>query len=332
MTTILLDAMGGDYGPAVTVPGALAAAAEGIDVIVMGDEAKIRAELGRHQHQSSGPTLRVVDAGLGLANEISRTRGTDPFMMAIFDYASNEAVDAVVSMGSTGAVMAAALRVLGHLDGVRRPALAVVLPNQGTGSLLLDVGASSDVRPRQYLDLALLGSVYMSSIIGIDRPRVGLLSIGEEPNKGSMNVVNAHKLLAANAAVRFIGNLEGWDLLSDRADVIVTDGFTGNVVAKLIEGLAHQLFGAFEQVLSDELPAAEARRVNAALEPRQRSLSMRHRGAVPLLGVNGTVLVGHGSGDSEAVKSALIAAKLAVDARMLERFRVVFETAGDDGA
>jgi glycerol-3-phosphate acyltransferase PlsX len=147
-----------------------------------------------------------------------------------------------------------------------------------------------------------------------------------------MNVVNAHKLLAANAAVRFIGNLEGWDLLSDRADVIVTDGFTGNVVAKLIEGLAHQLFGAFEQVLSDELPAAEARRVNAALEPRQRSLSMRHRGAVPLLGVNGTVLVGHGSGDSEAVKSALIAAKLAVDARMLERFRVVFETAGDDGA
>ncbi|MSQ29822.1 MAG: phosphate acyltransferase PlsX [Dehalococcoidia bacterium] len=312
--------MGGDLGPHETVGGALIAAAEGIEITLVGEEVTLRAEIARR-----GPTPArlhiqhapdVVEMGDHAAMEIRHARQTSVYVGT--EMVKRGAADAFVTIGNTGAAMATGLVVLGRLHGVERPALSAVLPGAGGPVMLLDVGANADARPSHLVQFAHLGAAYLRAVHGIPQPRVASLSIGEEPTKGSMLVVEAHQLLAADAALRFVGNVESRDILAGHAEVIVTDGFTGNVVLKLAEGLAQLLF--------DEMRAAARSswrsKIGAALLlPALRSVrarfDYRSYGAVPLLGVNGAIFVGHGRSDETAVASAVRAAQHAVEQGMM---------------
>jgi len=226
--------------------------------------------------------------------------------------------DAFVTIGNTGAAMATSLVVLGRLHGVERPALSAVLPGEGGPVMLLDVGANADARSSHLVTFAHLGAAYMRAVHGIAAPRIALLSIGEEPTKGSVLVLETHETLAADAALNFVGNLESRDILAGHAEVVVTDGFTGNVVLKLAEGLVALLF--------DEMRAAarsswRSKIGGALLLPALRGvrarLDYRRYGAVPLLGVDGAVFVGHGRSDEAAVASAVRSAQHAVEQGMM---------------
>ncbi len=317
---IALDAMGGDLGPVETVGGALIAAAEGIEVTLVGDDATLRAELTRRRVNPSNLHIQhapdVVEMGDKAAKGIRHARQTSMYVGV--EMVKRGEADALVTIGNTGAAMATGLVVLGRLAGVERPALAAVLPSEGGPVMLLDVGANADARPAHLVQFAHLGTAYMRSVHGISQPRVALLSIGEEPTKGSMVVVEAHQMLAGDDWVRFVGNVESKDILSGHAEVIVMDGFTGNIVVKLAEGLVQLLF---EQMRVAARSSWRSKIGGALLLPALRGvrarLDYRRYGAVPLLGVDGAVFVGHGRSDDAAVASAVRAAQHAVDQGMM---------------
>ena len=321
---IALDAMGGDLGPRETVAGALAAAAEGIDVTLVGDEATLRAELARRGANPSNLHIRhapdVVAMGDHAAKEVRRARQTSMYVGT--EMVKRGEADAFVTIGNTGAAMATGLVVLGRLPGVERPALSAVLPGQGGPVMLLDVGANADARPSHLVQFAHLGAAYMSAVHGIAEPRVAILSIGEEPTKGSMLVLEAHETLAADTSIRFTGNIESRDILSGHAEVIVTDGFTGNVVLKLAEGLVQLLF---DEMRTAARSSWRSKIGGVLLLPSLRGvrarLDYRRYGAVPLLGVDGAVFVGHGRSDEAAVASAVRSAQHAVEQGMMTAVR-----------
>ena len=300
---IAIDFMGGDFGPSVTIPAALQSAASGIDLILVGDERQLSAA-DRTELDAAGIAVRHAPVSIESGDpgtSVLRAEAPTSLREAAELVRSGEA-HAMVSMGNTGAVMTIALRTLGRLPGVERPALAVLLPGGERGTLFLDAGANADARPTHLLQFAQLGSAFMRSAHGVDSPAVGLLSNGEEATKGSLLVREAHALLEATPALRFIGNVEGRHLIGGQADVIVTDGFTGNVSVKLIEGVARWLG-------EGRLP-----------DGRTAALSANRHGAAPLLGVNGAVFVGHGSSDVETVVTALAVADRAVRGEMVSAF------------
>ncbi len=322
---IALDAMGGDV-PTVNIDGALLAAAEGIPVILVGDTEVLGRELNARGGAPHG--LRIVHApdivGMGdkAAREVRRQRETSLYVGT--ELVRDGEAAALVTMGNTGAAMATALVVLGRIKGVERPALGAVIPTAiDRPVMLLDVGANADARPSHLVQFAHMGSAYMRAVHGVAQPRVALLSIGEEPSKGSQLVVETHEQLARDAGVRFIGNVESRDLLSGDADVIVTDGFTGNVCLKLAEGLASMLF---EQMRVAARSSLRSKLGGALLLPALRGvrgrLDYRVYGAVPLLGVKGGVFIGHGRSDGAAVASALRTAYRAAQGDMLRALEV----------
>lgn len=322
---IALDAMGGDV-PTVNIDGALLAAAEGIPVILVGDTEVLGRELNARGGAPHG--LRIVHApdivGMGdkAAREVRRQRETSLYVGT--ELVRDGEAAALVTMGNTGAAMATALVVLGRTKGVERPALGAVIPTAiDRPVMLLDVGANADARPSHLVQFAHMGSAYMRAVHGVAQPRVALLSIGEEPSKGSQLVVETHEQLARDAGVRFIGNVESRDLLSGDADVIVTDGFTGNVCLKLAEGLASMLF---EQMRVAARSSLRSKLGGALLLPALRGvrgrLDYRVYGAVPLLGVKGGVFIGHGRSDGAAVASALRTAYRAAQGDMLRALEV----------
>ncbi len=318
---IALDAMGGDLGPRETVGGALIATAEGIDVTIVGDEATLRAELVRRNANPANLHIKhapdVVAMGDHAAREIRHARQTSMYVGT--EMVKHHEADAFVTIGNTGAAMATSLVVLGRLHGVERPALSAVLPGEGGPVMLLDVGANADARPSHLVTFAHLGAAYMHAVHGISSPRVAILSIGEEPTKGSMLVVETHEILAKDAALNFVGNLESRDILNGHAEVVVTDGFTGNVVLKLAEGLVQLLF---DEMRTAARSSWRSKIGGALLLPALRGvrakLDYRRYGAVPLLGVDGAVFVGHGRSDEAAVASAVRSAQHAIDAGMMK--------------
>jgi glycerol-3-phosphate acyltransferase PlsX len=225
------------------------------------------------------------------------------------DMLKNGQVEAFVSAGNTGAVMAAATLILGRTKGIIRPALGAAFPFPTGPVLCLDLGANSDCKPMSLVQFAKMGSIYMQKIFGIEDPRVGLLSSGEEDTKGSQMVQKAHKMLR-KSKLNFIGNVEGRDIASGRADVIVTDGFTGNVLLKLGEGLGEMLIGALRIAVAENPNFKEAADL---LEPTFQSvigtLDYRQYGGALLFGVNGNVIVAHGRSDADAIRNAIITAK-----------------------
>ncbi len=306
---IALDAMGGDHAPQETVAGAVLAAREGVPVVLVGDPERLRAEL-----QGQGASLEIVPARevIGMhdaATEVRRKRDAS-INVAVRLVKEGRAI-AAVSMGHSGATMAAALFQLGRIKGIERPAILAELPaDTPAGRVhLIDAGANADVRPAHLLAFARMGAVYAERVSGVESPRVGLLSIGEEPSKGNQLVLAARPLLETSG-LRFVGNVEGRDLMDGRADVVVTDGFTGNVVLKLAEGEARTLFRWIRSaLLADPKGRIGALLVKDALKRLAARLDPAEYGAMPLLGVRGAVFIGHGASDRRAVKNAILRAK-----------------------
>jgi glycerol-3-phosphate acyltransferase PlsX len=313
---VALDAMGGDNAPGEIVLGAVQAAREyGIGVYLVGREEVIRAELARHD--VSGLDLpiihtdEVIEMDEHPANAVRRKKNAS-MTLALQLVRDGKALGAV-SAGNSGAMMAAALFTLKRIEGVERPALGGVFPTKDAACLVIDMGANTDCKPEYLQQFALMGSSYMERIFGVSSPRVALLANGEEETKGSQLVQDTHQLLKANAAtlgLNFIGNVEGRDIPAGNADVIVCDGFVGNVVLKLSEGLAETLIGLLRTQMTSTLPSKLA---GAVLRPGLRKVFQRldyaEYGGVPLLGVNGSAIISHGRSKAKAIKNALRVAR-----------------------
>lgn len=309
MISIAVDALGGDHAPAAVVDGAVAAARH-LDVRVMlaGPSATLESLLEPHRRWGN-PQLTVVEAPdvVGMADAPAATLRRKPraSIRVACDLVASGAASALVSAGNTGATVMAAYSAFGLLPGVDRPALATTIPTRGRPAVLLDAGANAECRPQHLLQFAVMGTVYARVALGVERPRVGLLSIGEEETKGNELTREAHRLLRA-APIDFIGNVEGREIYSGVADVIVCDGFTGNVVLKTSEGLVD----AVERLLGDELQGTFSSQVGYLLSRRafrrfRRRVDYSEYGGAPLLGVAGLAVVCHGRSSSKAIRNAI---------------------------
>ncbi len=311
-TRIALDAMGGDHAPEEIIKGAIAAVGDdSVEIVLVGREDVVREELN---------SCGLTDCGVGVAHAsevitmeerpvpaVKEKR--DSSIVVGIDLLKRGEVEAFVSAGNTGAVMAAATLSLGRTKGIIRPALGAAFPFPMGPVLCLDLGANADCKPMSLVQFGKMGSIYMQRIFGMESPRVGLLSSGEEDTKGSQMVQKAHKMLR-KSKLNFIGNVEGRDIASGRADVIVTDGFTGNVLLKLGEGIGEMLLDALRKAVAESPNFKEAADL---LEPTFHSvigtLDYREYGGALLFGVNGNVIVAHGRSDADAIRNAIITAK-----------------------
>ncbi|HEU0300498.1 MAG TPA: phosphate acyltransferase PlsX [Longimicrobium sp.] len=313
---IALDAMGSDRAPAVEVEGAVGALLDldDLTVVLVGDQERIRAELAQHPTVPAG-RLEIVHASEVIemheapATAIRRKR--DSSIVVGISLLKGGEVDAFISAGSTGAVMAASIVVLRTLKGVDRPPVGARIPTATGRCLALDVGANVDTKPHQLVQFAELGSVYAEDILGIENPRVGLLNIGAEPEKGNEVVVEAHQLLSELTDINFIGNVEGREIVSGHCDVLVADGFVGNVLLKFYESVA----GLITSMLKREFAEAG---VEMDLDRVFRRLDYTGIGGAPLLGVNGVVIICHGGSPPHAIQNAIGVAAQSVERRMVE--------------
>ena len=314
---IVLDAMGTDHAPAAEVAGAIAALREmddDIEVVLVGDQGVIEAELTRHDDVPRGRLVvhhapdRVT--GSDAPASVLRRKPASSIVVGLKLVQSGEA-QAFVSAGSTGAVMATSMLTLRPLPGVDRPAIGTVLPTAAGPCLMLDAGANVDCKPHHLLQFAHLGNIYAQDLMGIERPRVGLLNIGEEPEKGDELTVETHKLLSAEPGLHFVGNLEGRDIIQGVCDVVVCDGFVGNVLLKFYESVAEFIIGLLkEQVqnVPEQLDFNDVFRV----------LDYAEYGGAPLLGVGGVSMICHGESSPRAIQNALAAAARAVRSDMVD--------------
>jgi glycerol-3-phosphate acyltransferase PlsX len=323
MIWIAVDAMGGDFGPGHVVDGALAAARHlDLGVALVGRAAAIEAELARHPDVDLS-RVNIVDApdvvGMADAPSAALRRMPGASIRIAADTVASGGAAALVSAGHTGATVMAAHGAFGMLPGVDRPALAATIPTRGHPAVLLDVGASVECRPQHLLQFAVMGAVFARVAFGTETPRVGLLSIGEEETKGNELTREAHRLLKASS-LPFIGNVEAGQLFSGDADVIVCDGFTGNVALKTSEGLVEMIEGLLEEDLSSTLTmrmgSLLARR---ALRRFRRRVDYSEYGGAPLLGVAGVAIVGHGRSSPKAVRNAVAMAYRFAESRFIAR-------------
>jgi glycerol-3-phosphate acyltransferase PlsX len=308
---VAVDGMGGDRAPAEIVAGAREAARAGQAVVLVGDPDR----LGDTGDVPVLAASEVIEMHEDPARAV-RTK-KDSSLLRAAEAVRDGRASAMVSAGNTGATMAAALFRMGRIRGVARPAIATVIPVPGSSpTVLLDSGANAECSAAWLVQFAQMGSVFSRVRLGVESPRVGLLSIGEEPGKGNPLAKEAHGLLAGGAAgpeVRFIGNVEGRDVMSDAADVVVTDGFTGNVVLKALEGAMKFAFGAVVGALGSERVAPAARdAVLGELLPLAGQLDPDTYGGAVLLGVDGVCIIGHGSSSSRAIVNAVEVARRAV--------------------
>ncbi|MGQ9730941.1 MAG: phosphate acyltransferase PlsX [Candidatus Zipacnadales bacterium] len=317
---IVLDAMGSDRHPVPDVEGGVAAAREyGEEIIFVGQREIVEPELAKHD--VSGLQISLVHASqvIEMTDEpamAARTKKDSSMAVGMRLLQQGEA-DAFVTCGNTGGALATALFYLGRLRGVKRPTLASVFPTVAGPAFLLDLGANTDCKPEYLLQFGVMGSAYAERVLGIANPRVAIVSTGEEEGKGSTLVKEAYKLLKASP-LNFIGNAEGKDIPTGFADVIVTDGFTGNVIVKLSEGVAGLILTVLErEIKARPLAILGALLAKGAFRAVKRALDYSEYGGGPLLGVNGVVIVGHGRSNAKAVKNAVRVAMQSVKADLI---------------
>ncbi len=325
---IAVDAMGGDYGPAVVVEGAVAAVREhGASVILVGDKAAVEREVVRLRAEPLSLEIRHASQVVGMAESASQAlrRKRDSSLRVAAQLVKDGEAAAFVSAGNTGAALAIGMFVIGVLPGVDRPAIAAVLPNRRRFTVLLDVGANIDPKPWHLLQFAVMGHVYARDILGLDNPRVGLLSVGEEEGKGSQLTREAYEQLK-DSSLNFIGNVEGRDIYNGRCDVVVTDGFTGNVALKISESLAETL----GEMIKEELTRDVRSKVGAALalpafQRFKRRVDYTEMGGAPLLGIDGAAIICHGASPVKAIKNAVRVAGEWAKAGVNEHIRAALE-------
>ena len=327
--TVALDGRGAERGSEAVIAGARAAAADGIRLRVFGDLQALRdaEEIEGVELVAAEEEITNDEDPVGAVRDTPRAS----VVLAAADVAAGRS-QALASAGPTGATMTAALFALRRMQGVRRPALALQLLVPGSTErpvLLLDVGANSEARAVDLVQFAYLGSAFSQAVLGIESPRVALLSSGEEPKKGTDEVVDAHAELAGAAELRFVGNVEGRDLLGDAADVIVTDGFTGNVALKTIEGTARRVADAVRAAArSNPVAAAGGLLLRPALGGLRRQMDPDTTGGAILLGLRGVAVVGHGSSGPEGIANAVRLAARAVEVDAVARTSELLERSG----
>jgi phosphate acyltransferase len=324
---IAIDAMGGDHAPAVVVEAALLARQSlDVEIVLVGNTDQIKAHL---PNQELPPGLTIVHAEEAIAMDDDPVAGVRRKPQASINVAMNLVkrgeADGFVSAGHSGAVMAAATLRLGRLPGVERPAIGAVFPTQVPGKrvIVLDVGANMDCRPSFLDQFAVMGAAYSEWVLGTQNPKVGLLNIGEEDCKGNDLALRTHQLLRANTQINFVGNAEGRDVLSGDFDVVVCDGFVGNVLLKFAEAVGSIVLG----IMKEELPRGIRGKLGAMiLRPNLKRIKQRidhaeHGGGL-LLGVSGVCIISHGSSKAPSLVSAIRLAKEAVDNRVLEHLKI----------
>jgi glycerol-3-phosphate acyltransferase PlsX len=326
---IAIDAFGGDNAPEEIVAGAIRASQElDAEIILVGDRPAIEQCLKKHGYSDK---LEIVDAeGVIEMHEeplVGIRRKPKASINVAMNLVKEGRADAVVSAGHSGAAMAAALLRLGRIRGIDRPAIGAVFPTLlGKPVIVLDVGANVDSKPRYLEQFALMGTIYSKYVLGTAEPKVGLLNIGEEPSKGDDLALKTHELLTQNSTIPFIGNAEGRDVLSGEFDVIVCDGFVGNVLLKFAEAVGEIML----QILKEELPRGIRGKIGATiLKPNLKRIKQRidhaeHGGAL-LFGVNGVCIISHGSSQAPSIFSAIRLAKEAIDNQVLDRIQSYYK-------
>jgi glycerol-3-phosphate acyltransferase PlsX len=326
---IALDVMGGDHAPHATLLGAREAlqAWPGLFLLLVGDEAVLRPQLARHGFTPElMARIEVVHASQTVVMEDKATsilkEKKDSSIRVAAQLVREGRAHGVVSMGHTGAAMVASSLVIGKLDGVDRPALASVMPNmKGGPTVLLDVGANVDCRAEHIAQFAVMGSVYAEEVLGLEKPRVGILSVGEEDGKGTDVTKDASAMLR-EMEIRFEGNAEGRDIWNGNFDVIACDGFVGNVVLKSSEALAEGIIGGLrDSFMESPITKLAGLLAKPAMKRFKKKLDYAEYGGAPLLGVKGVSIIGHGRSDHKAVRNAIRAALRAVEHRLHERIQ-----------
>jgi glycerol-3-phosphate acyltransferase PlsX len=317
--TIAVDAMGGDYAPEVVLEGVTAALAAdpALRVLLVGPREVVVSYASNHDHVEAVVAADVIGMDEHPANAV---RGKPDSSIVVGCRLVKEGrAQGFLSAGNSGAVMAGATLVMGRIKGVSRPAIAAVLPTTTTPVVLLDVGANADCKAEYLLQFARMGAAYARAVLGVPEPRVALLSNGEEDTKGSALALEAHGLMRAHLP-GFVGNVEGRDIPFGTADVVVTDGFTGNVALKLMEGMSKALLGQFKAaMLSSPVNKVAAAVLRPSLESLRDRLDPETHGAAPLLGVDGLALIAHGTSGPRALASALRVGAQAVRGGLVER-------------
>lgn len=317
---IAIDAMGGDAAPGINVEGALLAAREwkDLELILVGDARQIEPLLS-----DAPPNIHIKHAEERIEAEDEPVRAIrrkkNASMVIAANMVKSQEADGMISAGNTGALMALGYLVIGRIDGIERPALAPLLPTlNGKGVLALDLGANMDATPKQLVQYAVMGSIYRSSSNGLKEPRVGLLNIGTEDNKGNELTKAAAELLS-EAPINFIGNVESRDVLHHNCDVLVCDGFAGNIMLKSMEGVADAIFSELKRIFTRNLPNKLAAAVlKSDLLKFKEKMDYREHGGAPLLGVNGVCIKSHGSSDANAMKNAIRQARLACSSNLVQ--------------
>jgi len=317
---IVVDAMGGDHAPGVVIDGAVAAVREyDAEVILVGNEEKIKTLLHKANYTADKitvhPAQEVIEMSESAANSVRRKRNSS--IVVGINFVKEGKADAFVSAGNTGAVVCAGTLGLGLLPGIERPGIAIVTPTLKGISLIIDVGANIGAKPMHLLQYGIMANAYSQNILNIPVPRVGLLNVGEEESKGTDFLKETYELLS-KSPLKFIGNVEGKDLFSGKCDIIVCDGYVGNVALKVIESTAEaiQVFLKRHLLKSNLLEKLGLILLKRRLTMFKKEMDYSEFGGAPLLGVNGVVIIGHGRSNVKAIKNAIRVAKEEVERKV----------------
>lgn len=323
---IAVDAMGGDHAPQEIVRGAVRAAAmEGVEILLVGDASKIRAVLEETAGWERLPiTIHHASEVIEMTESAEAVRTKkDSSLVVATQMVRDGRADAVLSAGSTAGAVAAAQLYLKRMKGIHRPTIATPMPTPKGIALLLDAGANVDSKPEWLVQSAIMGSIYAENVLHVKSPRVGLLNIGEEEEKGNQLTRETYPLLQSCAPLRFIGNVEGRDIPKGDVDVVVCDGFVGNVILKFGEGLAKTIGGLMKESVRNGgmLAKLGAMLLVPTLKKLAKKLDVDENGGAPLLGVNGCVLIAHGSSNAKSIDSAIRIGKEYVDSDVVSRIK-----------
>ncbi len=331
---IIVDGMGGDHAPGEIVKGSLEAVKEyGIHITLTGDSQRLEQEL--RNLKAPMDSFTIVHASQLITMEESPVaairRKKDSSMVRAMEMIREDSNSVLISAGSTGALLAGGLLKVGRIKGIDRPALTSLLPNRKNGTLLLDMGANTECKPENLLQFAIMGMIYMEKVLSRKNPTVGLLNIGTEETKGSELYKSAHQMMKKAENLNFIGNVEARDVPEGVVDILVCDGFTGNIVLKYTEGLALSLFGMLKELMmKNTISKLAALMLKPGLRQFKKTMDYAEVGGAPLLGIKGGIIKAHGSSNATAVKNAIRQGKLFLENKVLESIQSSVTAIGDD--